>query len=402
MKLLNINAVYGFRSTGEIVRDIHHYLLDQGVDSYVGYTRGLKDVNTIKIGNIFDRKIHSLLSRIFGLQGYFSYMSTRRFIQKIKKINPDVIHLHNMHDNYFNLSLLFRYIIHNKKTLILTLHDCWLFTGKCTHFTVDNCMKWKENCGNCPRLKKDNVSWFFDKTNKMLKDKLSAYTSIENLGVIGVSNWITENAKVSILRSAKGIRRIYNWVDSLSYRMIPNDINPLTKTYGKKKIILGISSFWSNSKGIKKFIELANEINEDYLILLIGNIGSLILPSKIVNIKEIKNDQDLMSQYYSLATVTVSFSLEESFGKTSIESMMCGTPIIVQDSTASPELVGLNCGYVVNNQSVKQTLLYIKKIVADGKESYSKDCIRFAKDSFNKENILKEHLDFYNEMLMVK
>lgn len=399
LKIININALYGYRSTGVIVQDIHHYLLSNGVESYVGYSRGVGDSGTMRIGNAIDRKLHAFLSRTFGLQGYFSFVTTKRLVRKIDKINPDIIHLHNLHDNYINTHLLLEYIARKKKILILTLHDCWFFTGKCTHFTTDNCFKWSERCGDCPRLKKDNISWFFDRTSKMLVDKGNAYKKIENLGVIGVSNWITDIAQSSILRVAKKTKRIYNWVDILSYRKIDIEHNPLSSLYSGKRVILGVASFWNKPKGIDKFIELSNILKENYIIILIGNIGDEILPTNILNIKEIKNNADLMSQYYSLATVTVSFSLEESFGKTSIESLICGTPIIVQNSTASPELVGPNCGYVVNNQSVQDTLSYINKIIFSDKSSYSDDCIKFAKGLFDKEKILKEHLDFYKEML---
>src|SRR5690606_36635705 len=130
------------------------------------------------IGSTFDHKLHGLWSRVFGEQTYFSKRATKELVAYIQKLKPDVVHLRNWHSNFINLGILLKYLADHDVPTVITLHDCWFYTGKCTHYTVDSCYKWQNNCGGCPRLKKDNPSWFFDKTTQMLADKRESFGKI--------------------------------------------------------------------------------------------------------------------------------------------------------------------------------------------------------------------------------
>lgn len=87
------------------------------------------------------------------------------------------------------------YIAQNNIATVLVLHDSWFYTGKCVYYIECSCNRWKKHCGDCPALKLGNPSFFFDKTEKMLADKKKLFSSIERLAVIGVSQWVTEDAK---------------------------------------------------------------------------------------------------------------------------------------------------------------------------------------------------------------
>ena len=64
----------------------HHYL-------------DIKNVNCFPSDKVLKIKFPSL--------GSFSYFATKRFLRKVDKIKPDIIHLHNIHGNYINYKLLF-------------------------------------------------------------------------------------------------------------------------------------------------------------------------------------------------------------------------------------------------------------------------------------------------------
>ena len=119
-----------------------------------------------------------------------------------------------MHSNFINIYKLIDYLAKNDIAVVVTLHDCFFYTGKCAHYTVSNCDGWKKECGNCPRIHMDNKSWYFDRTKKMLLDKKNGFNNIRRLAVVGVSNWITNEAKNSILSNATCLKTIYNWVDT--------------------------------------------------------------------------------------------------------------------------------------------------------------------------------------------
>ena len=124
MKILQINAVYQKSSTGRNMSEMHKYMLANNIQSYIASPKlcGLKE-NSYKIGNKFDFKFHAFLSRSFGLQAYFSVFSAVGLINYIKKIKPDVIQLHNLHNNYINLNMLLKFIIRNNIPLAVTFHN---------------------------------------------------------------------------------------------------------------------------------------------------------------------------------------------------------------------------------------------------------------------------------------
>ena len=170
MKVLQINATYGYGSTGKNVQEQHEYFLSKGIDSYVAYgIIGDNNERIFQIGSVFDHKIHALMSRITGKQGEFSLAATRKLLSKIDQIKPDIVHLHNLHSNYIHLPTLLEYLGEKDIATVLTLHDFWFFTGRCYHYLYDKCDRYKENCGKCPYLKRERA--WFDYSAQMLKEK---------------------------------------------------------------------------------------------------------------------------------------------------------------------------------------------------------------------------------------
>lgn len=400
MKVLQINAVYGFLSTGIIAKDICDMLERKGEQIAVATQRTTVNADNVYIvGNKPDWKYHALHSRIFGKQGYASKGATKRLLKWMDKEKPDIVHLHNLHSNYLNLPILMEYLSVNNIPTVITLHDCWPFTGKCCHYTVDGCYKWQTGCGNCPRLKKDNESWFFDKTSYLWNKKREMYNSIPCLAVVGVSDWITnESRKSPLFENAKIFKRIYNGFDSEIFSCFEGDLR-IRYNLLNKKIILAVASVWLESKGLSDILKLSRMIDDDCRIVLIGSI-SAELPKNVINIPATSNQKEL-AEWYSAADVFITMSKEEAFGRVSAEALMCGTPIVCYDSTANPELVGENCGYVCPYGDIEQFKNFVEKILKDGKEKYHKTCIEFAQEKFNNEKCLEEYLKLYRELLVL-
>ena len=399
MKILQINAVSAISSTGRICSELSDYLNNNGHEGYVAYSAGIPYSKGYKIGSKLDTKLHGLNSRLFGKQAYFSKSATRRLISYIIELKPDVVHLHNLHSNYINLKLLLNYLAINDIPTVISLHDCWFYTGKCTHYTFDNCYNWQNKCGNCPRLLKDNPSWFFDRTPKLLQDKKDWLQSIPRLAVVGVSDWITNEAKKSFLSSAKVLTRIYNWINLDVFK--PVDGSNVRQKLGltDKYVILGVASGWSNLKGLDKFIELSEIILPEMKIVLVGGLSSMIkIPDEIIYISETHNAKEL-AEYYSMADVYVHLSPEETFGKTIAEALSCGTPAIVFNSTACPEVVGNECGIILNEYQASAILKAILTISEKGKSYYSTKAVNRVKQNFNSILIIEEFTALYKQMI---
>ena len=402
MKVLQINAVNGIRSTGRTKTEIADWFNQNGHEGYVAYSGGLPYKKGYKIGSGFEKKLHALLSRALGKQAYFSSKGTRRLIDYTNRIQPDVVHLGNLHGNFIHIGMLLEYLAKNDMPTVLTLHDCWFYTGKCSHYTVDNCYRWKIGCGKCPRLKKDNNSWIFDCTAQMLADKKKWFSKIPRLAVIGVSDWITNEAKASILKDAKIITKIYNWIDLNTFKSVNALQQKQELGIADKFVVLGVSSGWSNSKGLDSFKMLSEVLPKDMVIVMVGAMKTKTdLNDNVIHISE-THDVKEMATYYSMADVFLNLSKEESFGKVTAEALACGTPVIALNSTANPELVGENCGYVLENTDLETIINALKRIKEHGKDHFSPFCTAYAKEQFNMEDRISDTLKLYQRLIELK
>lgn len=397
MKVLQINAVYGFSSTGRTVAETDTRLKEIGIDSLVATTQTTvqrKDIHMV--GTALERKLHAFLSRLTGKQAYFSFFSTKRLLRWIKKEKPDVIHLRNLHANYIHLGLLLKYIKKHDIATVITLHDCWFFTGKCTHYTEQGCYRWVDGCKNCPQLKRDNTSWLFDRSKKLWNDKKKWLQSIPRLAVIGVSDWITSEARKSILQNATIVKRVYNWIDLDVF--YPRSEDFLSKYEIPKDTfkILCIGAGWTeSSERFQDLLKLSKQLRQNERIILAGTLPDNVkIPQNVVPIGYIRGVEEL-AKLYSAADVYVHLSREDTFGKVIAEALACGTPAIVYNATACPELVGEHCGYVVKKGDLIGISAAIDMIKENGKGFYSSSCVEYVKRNFDKHALIQEMIDIY-------
>mgnify|MGYP000231854880 FL=1 len=157
MKVLMINVVCGIRSTGRICTDLAIALEKQGHEVRIAYGRETVPEQfqkyAVRIGTDLDVKLHGIKARLFDRAGFGSRKATEKFIEWVKKYDPDIIHLHNIHGYYIDVERLFKYLRTCGKKIIWTLHDCWSFTGHCVYFDYIVCDKWKNGCFYCPQKK---------------------------------------------------------------------------------------------------------------------------------------------------------------------------------------------------------------------------------------------------------
>lgn len=404
-KLLQVNLTINALSTGKIAEQIGRAAIAEGWDSYIAYgidcysngqkTSEFSESVPIKIGNKIDRLVHRIINRIMLADGKGSYIATKKFINEVNNIRPDVIHLHNIYNSYINIPILFDFLADYGRPIVWTIHDCRAFTGACSHFIYVGCEKWKVKCNNCPqvycRFQRNIPGYNYDQRCKL-------YTSVPNLTVVGVSHWLESLLNKSYLKNAK-VCCIQNGIDTNCFRPSPSTLRTELGLDGKF-VILGVSAAWNDKKGLKDYIELSKFLPDDYKIVLLGMSQNQIerLPAGIIGLLHTKNQRQL-AEFYTMADVIASLSYGETFGMTPIEAMACGTPAIVYDNTAQPELITEETGLVVTTGSVDQlraALEYMKKV---GKDYYSDSCIRHAEVYFDSKIMYKNYLDLYKSIL---
>ena len=398
IKVLQINAVYGSGSTGTIVRDLEGICEDAGIQCYIASP----DINVktsnkhYLIGNILDHKIHAFLTRLTGKQGYFSKKATKELLKYIDEVSPDIVHLHNLHSNFINLNILFKYLADNDIPTILSLHDCWFYTGGCFHYTAAGCMRWLNDCGSCPKRGCDNLS-LVDSSASILADRKKYLLKIPRLYIVGVSEWISREASKTFLRS-KTITSIRNGVDMKVFKPTVSDLRK-TLDLEHKYVILGPGSKWLspiNSQIIKYF---ADNMREDEVLLLYGVSGYKgNLPQNIHLYGYTKNRNELAA-LYTMADVFANTTREDSLSLINVESQACGTPVVTFDATGPKETVDESYSVSVTTGDAKRLMDAVHLLRDNPKTDVTEMCRAFAISRFEMQSQYKKFVDLYRSIV---
>ena len=396
MKVLQINAVYGFKSTGVIVKDIGDTLLQNQDEAYFAYQTANTPVeNGYLIGNKIDWKLHALHARVFGKQAYASKSATKRFLKWVDQIRPDIVHFHNLHSNYLHLNTLCDYLAKKNIPTVITMHDCWYFTGKCSHYAAVKCDKWKSTCGNCPQKKSEQPCWLWDKTSKVLQDRTAHLLKLPKLTLVGCSEWIAGQARKSKLQSAN-IQVVYNGVDTAIFTPHHSEIK---KELGldDKFVILGMADKWYAEQNRRIVERLIAEQDEKTKIVIVGckeeqkqyfeQFDNVIALGYVT-------DRQRLADIYAMADVFVNLTRADTLPTVNMESICCGTPVITVDCCGSPELVDRDCGFVVPEGNVDELLACTEKI------KLTPLCfdVQRQQEKFDKNVCYRKYLKIYNDI----
>ena len=351
MKVLQINVVYRTGSTGKIMFDIHGELLKRGFESLVCYSRSTKPLTDYEhrlCGRIYSR-FNALISSFTGHMFGGCFFSTNKCISIIKKEKPDIVHLHCLNGNFINIYRLITFLNERKIKTVLTLHAEFMFTGGCGYTLT--CKKWKENyCKQCPRFKQESHSLFFDKMHNNLSKMKMVFDQFNNLVVVGVSDWILNQAKESIVFKDKKFIRIHNGIDiNLFYPADESSVLRIKKKYSipsDKKIVLTVNPrFDDYIKGGDIFVELVNKLPDNYFSIIVGT--NKTINSSTLSIPYTENQKEL-SVLYSCADVFVMCSRSDNYPTVCLEANCCGTPVVAFDVGGIKETIGENMGDVVD------------------------------------------------------
>lgn len=386
-------------STGHIMLNLSRVAERHDYKSLVSYPASRSNRskivdNSIEIGTIVERNLHIKLAYLTGWNGKFSKCATKKFLKSVKKINPDIIHLHNLHNCYINLEMLFEVIKAKNIPVVWTLHDCWAFTGQCPYYSMVSCDKWTEECYECPQYRMYPES-LVDKTREMFNLKKNWFTGVENLTIVTPSKWLKEQVKRSFLKDYS-TKVIYNGIDLNLFKPIKSDFREKFSIQDKK-VILGVANPWSKRKGLDLIVELSKILDESYQIVLVGLSKKQIetLPKNIIGLERTSNQQELI-KIYSTSDFFINPSVEETLGMVTIEAMACGTPVIVSNYTAVPESVDEKCGVVVNEYSVDG---FYNGIKAVENMRISQEALLEHAANFDGIIKYKEYIEVYNNIL---
>ena len=394
MKLLQINVTANNGSHGVIAEEIGRLAISRGWESWIAYGREPhkpSDSNLIKIGNKFDFYRHAILTRLFDFHGLSSTAATKDLVDKIKKIEPDIIHLHNIHGYYLNYRILFEYLKKCSSKVVWTFHDCWPMTGHCPYFMFEGCEKWKYKCEKCPLKGEYPKSVLFDNSRYNFDLKKTLFTSLGNrLTIVPVSKCVEGYTRDSFFKDYN-IHQIYNGIDLDEFKILSDQ---------KEKMVLGVANFRDRRKGLHDFYKLRELLPKEYKIVLVGVSSKQIenLPDGIIGIARTTNKSEL-AVLYSKAIAFVNPTYNDSFPTTNLEALACGTPVIVYRTGGSPEAIDEKNGIVVEQGDIEGISNAIKLIESSEDCFLPEMCRDRAILNYGKKQRFEDYLSLYDTIL---
>ena len=347
-KLLQINITANWGSHGKIAEGIGQAAIKQGWQSYIAYGRWTNPStsNLFHVGNSWDEMRHGIASRLLDNHGLMSQKATKSLLQFVRNVNPDIVHLHNIHGYYLNYPLLFQYLCQHDIPVVWTLHDCWSFTGHCAHYEFIGCEKWKTHCAECPQKGAYPKSLLLDRSYRNFEQKKEVFLSLNRLTLVPVSRWLQRQLQQSFFKHTP-TRLIYNGIDTNVFSK-QTEVSWIKEKYGIPAhcaIVLGVASNWYR-KGLPDFLQLASLLPPSIRIVLVGltkQEQNLAARAGIVGISRTDNLHELCS-LYSVASVYFNPTWEDTFPTTNLEAMACGTPVVTYNTGGSPETVTAGTG----------------------------------------------------------
>ena len=380
--IVEVNGI-NYGSTGKIMLNIAKKAREEGYRVFTCCRKsraGLKYryEDQIYIGTWLDRVISERVSYVLGLNGYFK---------------PDLIHIHSLCDNYLNISMFFKYLKEVNIPVIWTLHDNWAFTGRCAQF---RCEKWKNGCGNCPHLDYYPRSLFLDNTAKVWKKREKLYNALNNLTIVTPSKWLEGLVKESFLKDYHPTKVINNGIDLNVFKPVKSDFR--NKYHLEDKyILLGVAYYWDNGKGLNVFINLANDLPDEYKIVMVGTNDEIDkeLPNNILSIHKTYNQEELV-EIYSQADLFVNPTTDENFPTVNMEALACGLPVLTYNTGGCAEIIDETCGSFVesgNYNALKNEIIRIRDTSPYKKET----CINRS-NNYDMYKKFDEYIKLYNDV----
>ena len=398
MKILQINCVYGYGSTGKITRDLHYGIQAAGVESVVIYGRRQKtdEPGVYKLCPEWYSKLTNLRSRLDGMVYGGARFSTNAIIRKIRTEKPDIVHLQCINGYFCNIFRLLKFLKKNRIPTVLTLHAEFMYTATCGY--ADTCEQFRRGCEKCPRLKAETHA-IVDRTAKAWKKMHAIYKDWDELTVLGCSDWITGRAKSSGEMANRNVKTLHNGIDVDGlFKPDAAAATEIRQQYGigdDKKIVLYVAPEFSDRKGFDLTLALMEKTKDlPFHFLLVGDRAEI--DNENVTVVGKLSDQKALAKHYAAADVLLITSKQENYPTVCLEAQCCGTPVAGYDVGGVGETIRPDMGGVVRMGDSDAMLALLTELAENPPEA---EAVEAARVYHSKQRMVADYLALYQEIL---
>ncbi len=410
MKILQLSTNDLSGGAAKAAFRLHTALKNNGVESYMFVQRKQSNDKTVlgAKSNLFYRGINYLRGKIdhFPKKSYFSrqivpwsinWLPNPFLIRKIRRIDPDIIHLHWINGGFIPINSL-KKILKLKKPIVWTLHDSWTFTGGC-HIPHD-CKKYEQQCGKCPLLGSNKD---YDLSRIIWLKKKKEFDKV-NMTFVTPSIWLKNCAKNSSLLKNKKVIIIPNFVDIDKFKNVDKNLarKKLGLSKNKKYLLFGaMSATTDKNKGfdllLKSLQALKNTKNIELLVF--GNKALVEINTKIpIHFFGRINNMKMLNELYSASDVTIVPSKSENFPNIILESFSSGTPCVAFNIGGIPDIIDHKVnGYLAKPFDVKDLAKGIKFCLLE--KNLGENARDKMINEYTQKIQVKKYRDLYQELI---
>ena len=318
----------------------------------------------------------------------------------------DIIHLHQIH-NHPNFSILSLPMLTRKKPVIWTIHDPWAITGGCEHSF--ECNRWLNGCKpRCPHPRRKSL---FRNYTPFLHWKIKKLVyQRSNLNLVVASKWMKDRVERSPLLRHLPCHHIPFGIDLEVFK-------PRSKADCRKKLGIPLghkviafrdiaqSSKMSGYKGISYLMEALkryNPIEPTTLLIFENGKGFRILSPKYSILTPGWIDGENLVIALSAADIFLMPSIQEAFGLMAVESMACGTPVIVFEGTALPDVIKAPLGGLAVPAKDSRALAEAVKQLLENDElrfKLGKQARQIAEREYSFSQYVNRHISLYDKAI---
>lgn len=332
----------------------------------------------------------------------FDFPGTRHLLEQTP-FSPDVLHLHNLHGDFFDLRELPR--LSRAIPTVISLHDAWLLSGHCAHSF--DCERWKTGCGACPRLdippavRRDGTAINWKRKQAIYQDS--------RLALACPSQWLADKVRQSnLMPGTERLQVIPNGVDTAVFK--PGGKAAARKLLGWPQdafIVMFAASgvrmnLWKDYPTMREAIRLTGERVDDRPIRFFA-VGETAPPEQAgaATIEFLPYRESLVACYQA-ADVYLHAARAEVWGMVITEALACGTPVVATAVGGIPEqIIEGGTGFLVpagDALALAQRLTFLEQ-APDLVRTMGAAASQDAEERFSLKRMVANYVQFYQEVI---